>query len=230
MLAILYDVHGNLPALEAVLADAAGRGADRFLLGGDFAAMGRSPAACVRRLEALPVAAAVRGNWERWQGDPAAAPGDPALQEAAASVIAALGADVVARHAALPLEADIDGVLFCHASPKDDMSSFAPQGDDPAADEDLLAGTPATRVVFGHTHQQFARTTATGVELANPGSVGMPLDGDQRAAYALLDDAGALELRRVAYDHEAEAAALEALGPAWAVATAARLRAARFAV
>jgi predicted phosphodiesterase len=56
------------------------------------------------------------------------------------------------------------------------------------------------RVVFGHTHVQFRRRTAAGVELVNPGSVGLPLDGDQRAAYALVSGDGTLELRRVSYD------------------------------
>ena len=55
--------------------------------------------------------------------------------------------------------------------------------------------------MFGHTHLPFERTAAGGIELLNPGSVGMPFDGDRRAAYALLHEDGAVERRRVAYDH-----------------------------
>ena len=67
------------------------------------------------------------------------------------------------------------------------------------------------RLVFGHTHLPFARTAAIAgrpVELVNPGSVGMPLDGDHRAAYALLHEDGTIEHRRVAYDHAEAVAAL----------------------
>jgi hypothetical protein len=75
MLALLYDVHGNLPALEAVLDDAAAQGADRFLLGGDYALFGAWPVQTVERLRALD-AEWIRGNGERWCGAPADAP-DP---------------------------------------------------------------------------------------------------------------------------------------------------------
>ena len=66
------------------------------------------------------------------------------------------------------------------------------------------------RLVFGHTHLAFARTGPGGVELVNPGSVGMPFDGDPRAAYAVVRDGGELEHRRVAYDHHASADAIRA--------------------
>ena len=70
-------------------------------------------------------------------------------------------------------------------------------------------------MVFGHTHLPFAREAGSGTALANPGSVGMPFDGDPRAAYAVLHDDGRVEHRRVAYDHLSSAAAVRgALGPA----------------
>ena len=87
------------------------------------------------------------------------------------------------------------------------MEHAVPWSPEPAPNEaELLAGVTAKRVVFGHTHLQFARTTAEGLELVNPGSVGLPFDGDTRAGYALLDPEGGVELRRVAYDHERAAA------------------------
>jgi diadenosine tetraphosphatase ApaH/serine/threonine PP2A family protein phosphatase len=108
--------------------------------------------------------------------------------------------------AALPEQLVRDGVRYCHGSPVSDVRSFLP---DPAPDEaELLAGVSEPRLVFGHTHVQFRREAATGVELVNPGSVGMPFDGDQRAAYAIVHENSELEPRRVSYDAAASAQAL----------------------
>ena len=74
-----------------------------------------------------------------------------------------------------------------------------------------MSSSPAPterRIVFGHTHLQFRRLRDDGIELVNPGSVGLPLDGDPRAAYALVLDDGSLALRRVSYDSDASAAAV----------------------
>lgn len=209
MLALLYDVHGNLPALDAVLADARAAGAERWLLGGDFTLFGGWPAACLERLESLHGAVWIRGNGERWTDAPAEAP--PPVRPAAEWCARQLGAETVARLAALPEQAVLDGVRCCHASPLSDVLGLQPQ---PAPDEaSLLAGVRERRLVAGHTHLPLQRTTATGLELLNPGSVGMPFDGDPRAAYALIAPDGTVKQRRVAYDHGASAAAIrEALG------------------
>ncbi|HEU4973897.1 MAG TPA: metallophosphoesterase family protein [Baekduia sp.] len=227
MLAVLYDIHGNLPALDAVLGDAAEHGAERFLLGGDYAAFGAWPLDSVRRLRELRDATWIRGNWERWQDAPSAAPGSEVVQGAAAAVRAALGTGLLRELAELPSHAALDGTLFCHASPISDVEPFSrePEAD---GDDQLLAGVAQRRVVFGHTHLQSRRTTTAGIELVNPGSVGLPWDGDTRAAYALVGDDGDLELRRVDYDVELAAGALDAIGAPWAATTARRLRAARF--
>jgi diadenosine tetraphosphatase ApaH/serine/threonine PP2A family protein phosphatase len=229
MLAMLYDIHGNRLALDAVLDDARAAGADRFLLGGDYAAFGAWPSDCVDRLRGLGDAATwIRGNWERWLGDPGAAPDTPVIQGAAAAAARALGEPTVRELAALPASVELDGTLFCHASPQSDVDSFSREaGED---DDQLLHGVTASRVVFGHTHVQFRRRSAGGIELINPGSVGLPWDGDTRAAYALLDDAGEVHLRRTDYDVEAAAAALDALAEPWASTTAQRLRSAAFDV
>jgi diadenosine tetraphosphatase ApaH/serine/threonine PP2A family protein phosphatase len=71
------------------------------------------------------------------------------------------------------------------------------------------------RLVFGHTHLPFIRQSGP-VELVNPGSVGMPFDGDPRAAYALVADDGRIEHRRVAYDHLASAERVRSIGERWA--------------
>lgn len=226
MLAILYDIHGNLPALEAVLDDAAAAGAERFVLGGDYALFGGWPAETVARLETLRGATWIRGNGERWTADPSLAPLEP-VTDAASACAAALGAATVARLAALPEQAVVDGVRYCHGTPGSDLIGLLPQ---PADDEEtLLAGVPERRLVAGHTHLPFERTSAGGLALLNPGSVGMPFDGDTRAGYALLHDDGTVERRRIAYP-QAEAAAMvrARFDPAWAELVARRIEAARF--
>jgi predicted phosphodiesterase len=222
--ALIYDVHGNLPALEAVLDDARGAGADAFLLGGDYALFGPWPAETVEALQALPEATWIRGNVDRWSADPGDAPDDPLVREAIDACRAALDLDAVNELAALPEQLVLDETRYCHGSPVSDVRSFMPSASD--EDDELIGDSDERRVVFGHTHLQFVRATEAGVELVNPGSVGMPFDGDPRAGYAVIGDGGRVELRRVAYDHEASAAALEERfgGSQWAARSARRLR------
>jgi diadenosine tetraphosphatase ApaH/serine/threonine PP2A family protein phosphatase len=222
MVACLYDVHGNLPALEAVLADAAGAGAERYVLGGDYALFGGWPAETVARLRELEPAMWIRGNGERWTADPDAAPDNEVVQGAIAAARAALGEELVSLLAALPEAGEHDGALICHGSPVSDVRSFLPQ---PAEDEaELLDGVTHARVVFGHTHLPFRRISAAGgIELVNPGSVGLPFDGDTRAAYALVHPDRRVEHRRVAYDHVASAARVREAGEPWAEVVAGRI-------
>jgi diadenosine tetraphosphatase ApaH/serine/threonine PP2A family protein phosphatase len=222
MLACLYDVHGNLPALEAVLADAERQGARRFVLGGDYALFGGWPAETVDRLRALSPALWIRGNGERWTADPAAAPDNEVVPGAIAACRAALGDDLVHELAALPEQGEHDEWLICHGSPPSDVRSFTPQ---PGEDEaELLAGVTHARVLFGHTHLPFRRISTTGgIELVNPGSVGMPFDGDPRAAYALIHPDRRVEHRRVAYDHAASADKVRGFGEPWAEVVAGRI-------
>lgn len=208
MLALLYDIHGNLPALEAVLTDAHERGAERHFIGGDVALFGPWPEATVTVLQTLEHATWIRGNGERWTADPDSAP-EP-VRGATAAARAALGDAFVDGLAALPESEVLDErTRAWHGSPVSDVRSFLPE---PGEDEaELLAPATEARLVFGHTHLPFARTSQIApVELVNPGSVGMPFDGDHRAAYALLHDDGTIEHHRVAYDHAATAAALRA--------------------
>ncbi len=205
MLALLYDIHGNLGALDAVLEDAERAGARSFVLGGDYALFGAYPWETLERLRTLD-ADWIRGNGERWSAAPGDAPDDAVVQEAIAASREALDASTLEELAALPETIRIEGALYCHASPASDVRSFWPE---PADDEgELLAGVDEERLVFGHTHLPFRRRSERGVELVNPGSVGLPFDGDPRAAYAIVDDAGKVEHRRVEYDHAASARAL----------------------
>jgi diadenosine tetraphosphatase ApaH/serine/threonine PP2A family protein phosphatase len=226
VLALLYDVHGNLPALEAVLDDAAAHGAERFGLGGDYALFGPFPVETVTRLRELD-AFWIRGNGERWTGDPGADDAPAAVRPAIAACRGVLGEDLATELAALPFDHAEAGARFCHASPVSDMRSFLPE---PADDEgELLEGGTDELLVFGHTHLPFERVAAGGTRLVNPGSVGMPFDGDPRAAYALLHDDGRGERLRIAYDHAASAAAVrERFDGDWTDTVARRIETAQF--
>ena len=207
VLGILYDVHGNLDALNAVLAEAEREGVDEWLLGGDYCVFGPWPVGTLERLRRLEHATWLRGNGERWLVDP---PMDMPVEQsqfvfaALASAIAQLPARDVDALIGLPGFVDRDDAFYCHGSPLSDIESFAakPAGDD----ERMLAGVRERRVVFGHSHLQFRRPGPAGTELVNPGSVGMPLDGDTRAAWAIRGDDGSVEFRRTAYDATAAVA------------------------
>ena len=205
MVACLYDVHGNLPALEAVLADAAD--ADGWVLGGDFALFGGWPAETVARLRELSPAIWIRGNCERLTADPETAP--DYVHPALAASRAALGDELVEELAVLPETAEDGDTFFCHASPISDSRSFAPEPAD--EDAELLGDVRARRVMFGHTHLPFRRVV-DGIELVNPGSVGLPFDGDPRAAYAVIGDDGRVVHHRVEYDVATSAARVRTLG------------------
>jgi predicted phosphodiesterase len=204
--AVLSDIHANLPALEAALADAESAGAEAFVLNGDIA-LGPMPAQTLDLLTGLGDRAIwVHGNCERelisvFDGEEMTGPtGDAA--RATASLIGRAHRD---RLDGLPLTVtlDIDGLgptLFCHASPRrdDEMVLVDSPPDRWAA---VLADVTAGTVVLGHTHMQFDRLAA-GRRVINAGSVGMPY-GSPGACWALLGPA--VQLRQTRYD-PAEAA------------------------
>ncbi len=232
MLGLLYDVHGNLPALEAVLADAATAGVDRWLLGGDYALFGGWPQETVELLQTLPAATWIRGNGERWTADPSQAPDDSTVQGAIGAAQELLGPGLVASLAALPESAALDdGGRAWHGSPLSDVRSFPPEPS--PEDAELLNGASEPRLIFGHTHVPFARTdAATGIVLVNPGSAGMPFDGNPRASWALLRDDGTIEHRRTRYDHASAARHVReiARGEVWGEVAAKRIERAQFVV
>ena len=208
MLGLLYDIHGNMPALEAVLAEAEKEGVDRWLLGGDYGTPSPWPQETLDRLRQLEPATWIRGNGERWLREP---PADrPEVMEVYELFQGGLPEEEVDWLYRLPAQAELDGVLYVHGSPLSDVDSFAPEQQDDEAW--MLGGVRDRTIVFGHSHQQFRRPGPEGTLLVNPGSVGMPLDGDRRAAWAVRTDAGEFEFRRTDYDVERAVAAYREMG------------------
>lgn len=155
--AALCDVHGNLPALEAVLAELASLDVDRIVCGGDVLG-GPFEQECVERLLEHD-AAFVRGNAERLEGP-------PWLRE-------------------LPVSLALGGVRYCHGSPRRDdeiLTRVSPDERVLAA----LAGVEERLVVGGHTHVQFVRELGPR-RFANAGSVGRPYEGRPGAFWALVE-------------------------------------------
>jgi diadenosine tetraphosphatase ApaH/serine/threonine PP2A family protein phosphatase len=219
VLAVLYDIHGNVVALDEVLKDAGSAGADAYLLGGDFASWSPWPLETIERLRALPHTTWIRGNGERWLREP---PADrPDVARELVEVESGLGTDEGWLYS-LQARVEVDGVLYVHGSPLSDVESFpAEAGED---DERMLDGVRDTTVVFGHSHLQFLRPGPNGTTLINPGSAGMPLDGDVRAAYALRHDDGTFEFRRVEYDIERAAQAWDKMPGSFGKFAGQRLR------
>ena len=168
MLGILYDIHGNLPALGRVLDEASGLDVDRWLLGGDYGTPSPWPDETLARLKELPNATWIRGNGERWLREP---PLDrPEVMETYEVFRGSYDEELVEWLYSLPPQAELDGVLYVHGSPLSDVESFhaEPQEDD----EKLLNGVRDRTVVFGHSHLQFRRPGPNNTDLLNPGSVG----------------------------------------------------------
>jgi predicted phosphodiesterase len=210
-IALLYDIHGNLVALETVLAEAQVAGATSFLLGGDYATFGPWPRETAELLESLPALGRIRGNVDRWLRDEPEVPAERRkfVEAAIAAARESLGPSLVASLYDLPERTELDDILVCHGSPLSDIESFASEAQ--PDEKRMLAGETQRTILFGHSHLQFRRAGPSGTLLVNPGSVGMPLDRDPRAAWALYDD-GEIAFRRTAYDVERAAAQMRRYG------------------
>jgi len=189
--AALYDVHGNLPALEAVLADVEREAPDVVLVGGDVSA-GPFPVECLELLRALGDRAVwIHGNADREiHGWPA-----EQLSDEQRAFLRGLGDTVV-----LDID-DLGPVLFCHGSPRSDEEIITERSPDIRL-EPALAGVRQQTVVHGHTHVAYDREWGL-YRLICPGSVGMPY-ADLPGAYWGLFGPG-FEQRHTVYDFEAAA-------------------------
>jgi len=188
--AALYDIHGNLPALDAVLPEV---DADVILVGGDFV-LGPWPAETYERLRSLEGDVRfIRGNADREVAEEKPGRAPPELMEFARG---RLPDEALSFLRSLPLTETIGGVLFCHATPRNDEEIFTRISPDERWAE-ALAGLTAEVVVCGHTHVQFDRRVGD-VRLVNAGSIGMPYEREPGAYWALLDGTD-VELRRTEY-------------------------------
>jgi predicted phosphodiesterase len=220
--AIVSDVHGNLTALEAVVADLRTTAPDLILHGGDIADNGSGPAQVVDLIRSLGWQG-VGGNTDEMLTSPAVfeafAARFPALdniwkpaREMAAFSRDRLGEARLQWLRGLPLLQVVGGLALVHASPESKWRSPMVE----ATDEDLATvyqDLPSGTVVYGHIHTPFIRRPGGGLRryVANSGSVGQPYDGDRRAAYLLVDDS-VPSIRRVEYDLDREREALAASG------------------
>jgi predicted phosphodiesterase len=197
-IAALYDIHGNLPALEAVLRDVRLAGVDRVVVGGDVLP-GPMPREALDALFALDVPATfITGNGEvavlaERAGRDSGVP--PQYRGTIQWVASQVSDDHARRIEAWPKTARVGGVLFCHATPRSENEIFVR-----TTPEDRLIpifeASGASTVVCGHTHMQFDRAIGR-VRVVNAGSVGMPF-GEPGAYWLLLGET--MELRRTVYD------------------------------
>ena len=189
MIATLYDIHGNLAALEAVLAEIPEDAT--IVIGGDVCVGGDHPSQTLERLRGL----GDRVRWVRGNADRELTPGEKGLAPPGAldATRARLSEEQIAFLHDLPTTTQIGSVLYCHASPRNDVDIFTERTPEERI-AFLFEGLDVPTVVCGHTHTQYERTVA-GVRVVNAGSVGMPYE-EEPGAYWLLD----LEHRRTAYE------------------------------
>ena len=217
---VLTDIHANLEALEACLADAQRRGYDRTLVLGDLVGYGGDPNAVIDRMLTVQVHAYVRGNHDKVACGLETADGFNAVARSAARwTFDVLTPDNRAWLAALPRgPRQVDDLIeICHGSPFDEDAYVFDELDAARA----LKTATRPLCLFGHTHYPAVFELAKdGLDsagphdaaehsvaiidgskcLLNPGSVGQPRDGDPRAAYGIVDeDARKVELFRVRY-------------------------------
>ena len=203
--AALYDVHGNLPALEAVLAEVEREAPDAVLVGGDVAA-GPFPAESLELLRSL----GDRAVWIRGNADRALAEGGADQGLADNWCAEQLSDEQRAFLGGLPLSVvlDVDGlgpVLFCHGSPRSDEEIVTERSPD-ARLEAALEGVPRRVVVHGHTHVAYERRFGL-YRMICPGSVGMSY-GETGAWWGLFGPD--YTARRTEYDLEAAAQRIRA--------------------
>ena len=212
-IAVVSDIHGNLTALEAVLGDLREIGPSLVLQAGDLADAGSSPVEVIDRIRELGWPS-VRGNTDEMLFTPqtleafAARSSAPpllweAIREGAAATRELLGPSRLAWLEGLPLTWSDPDLAVVHASPGDCWTVPS----DSAA-EAVYAALGRLRVVHGHTHVPSIHKYSGAMRLlVDGGSVGIPLDGDTRASYTVLEG-GKAQIRRVAYDVEKEIARL----------------------
>lgn len=203
MLAILSDIHANLPALEAVLADAQGRGCTRFISLGDVVGYGALPGDCIDLLRSLDVPN-ILGNHDSYITLNENCPRSPAVSR------------IIDYQRTLLTSDQVEWLRNSQESLREDDLMFVHGGAEDFRDQYLYTVSRNSvpngiRWLFsGHTHVQVCANFGDR-GYCNPGSVGQPRDGDNRAAYATIDG-GSLQLHRVSYDIKRAVEAMKAAG------------------
>ena len=213
-IAALFDIHGNLPALEAVLADVREARVDRVVIGGDVLP-GPMPRETLDLLYALDIPTSyIIGNGDRETAVAARGPVSSSIPEFFHAAMKWNAAQIDDRDLAaidswpLTMELAIDGVgkvLFCHATPRNDTEIFLKTTSDDTL-RPIFDSLGVQLVVCGHTHMQFDRIVGR-TRIINAGSVGMPFQ-DAGAYWALLGPG--VTLRRTTYDLDQAAARVRA--------------------
>jgi putative phosphoesterase len=205
-IAVLSDIHGNLLALDACLADLESQGgADGIVVAGDLCLDGPKPKKVLQRLEEIG-AACVRGNTDRYLSEDTP---DEAFEPAARAQIAWTQRDVGERWRAwlkelpfaLRIGEDHNQLLIVHANPKSDDEHIWPDADDELLTR-FIGNERAVAIAFGHLHIPYVRVWR-GKLLVNVASAGLPKDGDPRAGYAIFterDGGWQVKHRRVPFD------------------------------
>jgi predicted phosphodiesterase len=222
--AVISDIHGNVAAFDAVLADLLTQPHEAVVIAGDLALFGPRPAEALARVRERNVPT-IYGNTDAFLLDEQRVAGDPSLQW----VRGRIGPEGTAYLASLPFEHRItppdgaspeDDLLIVHASPADvdnavitEANPTSGSGRALTSEEDavrLIGGARANLILYGHIHYA-SSGTVRGQRLASIGAVGFPFDQDQRAAYAFVTWDGQnwrVEHRRVAYDVQPRVARL----------------------
>lgn len=214
-IAVVSDIHGNLTALEAVIADLRRQSPDLVLQGGDLPYGGCNPVEVMDRVAELGWPGVVGNTDEVLWSDaglqkmkatvPALVPLMKIIEDCAAATRAMLGESRIASLRNLPMQIRHEHVTVLHASPGDLWKSPSHNADDQSL-EQVYGPLRASIVVYGHIHRPFVRKLGA-FTVCNSGSVGMPYDGDPRSSYLLIDG-DSVAVQRVEYDVEREAARL----------------------
>jgi putative phosphoesterase len=233
-IAVIADIHGNLPALRATLAEIDAEDVDAVVVCGDTAA-GPLVTQSLEMLATRPESVYwVRGNGER---ETVACFDGVELEDATSGWApwTARELDRVWRDrmASWPIALELDDVCFCHASPGAD-DEILTRATPPEVLAAAIGGTSAGLVIGGHTHQQFIRALPDGRAVGNAGSVGLPYEGRSGAFWMMVSNrrpelrethcdvpAAADELRASGFpdlDEAIRESLIEPVDPAWATA------------
>lgn len=220
-IAVISDIHGNLPALEAVLTDVDAQRPDSVYCLGDLVGYGASPKEVTERIrsEGMPT---IMGNYDDGVGfdreECGCAYRDPAEKERGDRSLAWTRTHVTPENKEflrgllkeLRLTADGKRVLLVHGSPRK-INEYLFEDRPLSSFQRLAASSNADVIVCGHTHKPY-RKDVDGVLFINVGSVGKPKDGDWRACYAIIElgEMPSVTFRRIPYDVASAAAAIRA--------------------